>query len=351
MKSNPVPTVKVSVAQPSTTKPKEFKWMGFKSHMMATMAKWREIDYLTDTTFHCHDGQKVSAHRLVLAAASPLLKEAMSQDLCDQVVIIVPEVTSIVMTAILDLVYKGRMNITPTSTWAIRSLVEILKINAEDVSVISAGAKKLTPATPAITLRVPVPSPKSPAAAVQPPQTSVTPQPQNNGAAPELVVSSRGRKRKQTVSPPKIPAKVARVSTPGTTPKATSKKQQLAEKKTIASTKKQQSVNKKSVKNNNPSSKSSIAAAALADADDPLNTSTGYHDLEDVETWVCGVCKCYDPIITTPVKNPKQAEAMMTTEWIGCDCNRWYHKYCTKLKKIDDSFSCVQLGIECLPLS
>ena len=40
-----------------------------------------------------------------------------------------------------------------------------------------------------------------------------------------------------------------------------------------------------------------------------------------VETMVCGVCKCYDPIITTPVKNPKQAEAMMTTEWIGCDCN------------------------------
>jgi len=203
-----------------------------------------------------------------------------------------------------------------------------------------------------ITLKVPVPSPKSPAAAVQPPQTSVTPQPQNNGAAPELVVSSRGRKRKQTVSPPKIPAKVARVSTPGTTPKATSKKQQLAEKKTIASTKKQQLSNKKSVKNNNPSSKSSIAATdALGDANDPLNTSTGYHDLEDVETWVCGVCKCYDPIITTPVKNPKQAEAMMTTEWIGCDCNRWYHKYCTKLKKIDDSFSCVQLGIECLPLS
>jgi len=343
MKSNPahLPTVKFSVAQPSTTKPKEFKWMGFKSHMMATMAKWREHDYLTDTTFHCHDGQKVSAHRLVLAAASPILKEAMSQDLADQVVIIVPEVTSIVMTAILDLVYKGRMNITPTSTWAIRSLVEILKINAEDVSVISAGAKKLTPA---ITLRVPVSSPKPPAKAVQPPQTSVTPQPQNNGA-PELV-SSRGRKRKQTVPPPNVPAKVARVSTPGTTtPKATSKKQQLAEKKTTASTKKQQS-NKKSVKNNNPSSKSSIAAA-----DDPLNTSTGYHDLEDVETWVCGVCKCYDPIITTPVKNPKQAEAMMTTEWIGCDCNRWYHKYCTKLKKIDDSFSCVQLGIECLPLS
>ena len=32
---------------------KGFKWMGFKSHMLATMAKWREADYFTDTVFQC----------------------------------------------------------------------------------------------------------------------------------------------------------------------------------------------------------------------------------------------------------------------------------------------------------
>ena len=32
---------------------KDFKWMGFKSHMMATMAKWREAGHLTDTVFQC----------------------------------------------------------------------------------------------------------------------------------------------------------------------------------------------------------------------------------------------------------------------------------------------------------
>ena len=42
--------------------------MGFKSHMMATMAKWRERDYLTDTTFQCYDGQ-VSAHRFVVKSS------------------------------------------------------------------------------------------------------------------------------------------------------------------------------------------------------------------------------------------------------------------------------------------
>ena len=83
---------------------KEFKWMGFKSHMMATLAQWRDENYGTDATFQCTDGQ-VSAHRLILAAASPLLKEVMSQD--DQVVIFLPEVSSKVMKSILDLVYKG----------------------------------------------------------------------------------------------------------------------------------------------------------------------------------------------------------------------------------------------------
>ena len=74
---------------------------------------------------------------------------------------------------------------------------------------------------------------------------------------------------------------------------------------------------------------------------------TGFHDLDDVETWVCAICQCYDPVI----KNPRDKELLMTTEWIGCDCNRWYHKYCTKLKHIDDSFSCKQLKKECLPPS
>ena len=36
-----------------TNLPKEFKWMGFKSHMLATMAKWREVDFLTDAAFQC----------------------------------------------------------------------------------------------------------------------------------------------------------------------------------------------------------------------------------------------------------------------------------------------------------
>ena len=73
----------------------------------------------------------------MVAAASPLLRETMSQDPNEEIIISVPEITSAVMAAMMDLLYKGRMYITPSNTWAIRSLVEVLRINAEDVSVIS----------------------------------------------------------------------------------------------------------------------------------------------------------------------------------------------------------------------
>ena len=185
------------------------------------------------------------------------------------------------MTSILDLIYKGRMTITPQSTYAIRSLVKVLMINAEDVSIIASGSKK--PVTP-----------------ILPASTAST-------ASPE-VQNTRKRKRESLGETPK-PAKI---------PKSGGRKK----------TKKGQKGLETAASNEEP---------------------TGFHDYEDVETWVCAICQCYDPVITSPVKpgNPD----IMTTEWIGCDCNRWYHKYCTKLKHIDDSFSCKQLNRECLPLT
>ena len=75
---------------------------------------------------------------------------------------------------------------------------------------------------------------------------------------------------------------------------------------------------------------------------------TGYHDMSDVETWVCAICKCYDP----PVDAGQDGEGSGdTTEWIGCDCNRWYHKLCTRLAVVDETFSCKLLKLVCLPVT
>ena len=68
---------------------------------------------------------------------------------------------------------------------------------------------------------------------------------------------------------------------------------------------------------------------------------SGVHDITRKDTWVCAICECYDP--------PEEDSARPTTEWIGCDCNRWYHKHCTKLRKIDNSFCCENVNLPCLP--
>lgn len=70
----------------------------------------------------------------------------------------------------------------------------------------------------------------------------------------------------------------------------------------------------------------------------------GLHDLENTTTWVCAICGQYDPIL--PGSSSRDGD---TTEWIGCDCNRWFHKFCTRLKEVDDSFSCRNVHKTCLP--
>lgn len=257
---------------------------------------------------------KVAAHRLILAAASPLLCEAMPQDSNEEVIISVPETSSSVMAALLDLIYKGRMNITPSNTWDIRSLVQVLCINAEDVSVISSGAKK--PALPPIDSHSNV----------------------SNNSNDSLKKSSRKRKRESSGS----------VVPPLKTTKCKRKRHLTG--LLLATTLHFLSVSPAPVEQPHKGRKRS-----KKNNSGPLDTSSaaetsGFHDLEDVETWVCAICQCYDPIITSPLKGPG-SDILATTEWIGCDCNRWYHKYCTKLKHIDDSFSCKQLNRECLPMT
>ena len=73
---------------------------------------------------------------------------------------------------------------------------------------------------------------------------------------------------------------------------------------------------------------------------------SGYHDMSNVETWVCAICHLYDPATSDVGEGSGD-----TTEWIGCDCNRWYHKLCTKLAVVDETFCCAQVKLECLPPS
>ena len=63
---------------------------------------------------------------------------------------------------------------------------------------------------------------------------------------------------------------------------------------------------------------------------------------------VCGICKEYDPPLPEGGESEKGSK-YYTTDWVGCDCDMWYHKQCTKLKRIKQRFSCRSVKRKCKP--
>jgi len=67
-----------------------------------------------------------------------------------------------------------------------------------------------------------------------------------------------------------------------------------------------------------------------------------YEEEEEASDYVCGVCESWD------VPEHLAKHIGQTTEWIGCDCDRWFHKQCTGMKKFTTKFSCKSLKMDCL---
>ena len=78
------------------------------------------------------------------------------------------------------------------------------------------------------------------------------------------------------------------------------------------------------------------------------NTSSKIEDVtgkysKEEEMVSCGICELMDP----PVDPDNPNSTAQTTEWVGCDCYRWFHKSCTKLTKFTEKFSCKSVKMKC----
>ena len=69
---------------------------------------------------------------------------------------------------------------------------------------------------------------------------------------------------------------------------------------------------------------------------------TGKYSKEE-ELVTCGICHLLDP----PVDPSVPQSSVETTEWVGCDCYRWFHKSCTQLTKFTEKFSCKSVRMRC----
>ncbi len=64
---------------------------------------------------------------------------------------------------------------------------------------------------------------------------------------------------------------------------------------------------------------------------------------ESEDDYQCGICAQYDP-----PEMDETSGGSVSVGWVGCDCDRWFHKQCTKLSRFTDRFSCRSVKMKCL---
>jgi len=302
---------------------------GHNAYVMSCARINRDASQFTDVVLVCPDGN-VTAHRLVLAAASTTLRkallevpanDAMSEGMHEHT-ILVPEVKKSVVAGLIDFLYTGKLLLSRSNARDMQLLVRLLGIDPENVRVealeeVSQKRLKQTQLTSTMGLTVK--------------QNSHTDfSKENLGNTPE------------EAKPLPLRASKRRASQESSGSNGSSKEAKQSPLKRKRSLIKPQwpKIIRHQIKSFGKKQKILKPSKRLTQLH-----ITGYHNERDNNTWVCYTCKCYDPIYSENEKIPE------STEWIGCDCGRWYHQVCTKLAVIDESsFSCHSVNVKCIDI-
>ena len=87
------------------------KWNDFKENVNATFENLRRNKEFCDVTLACEDGRQVEAHKVVLAATSPVFQKLLSDNKHAQPMIYMRGVLLEDLEAIVDFLYFGEANI------------------------------------------------------------------------------------------------------------------------------------------------------------------------------------------------------------------------------------------------
>ncbi|XKL62428.1 hypothetical protein PGB90_002261 [Kerria lacca] len=102
--------------------------------LIEEIRQWFLCDTFADMTIICEKGQLVRGHRLVLAAASPLVKRLLEEsDISSEnaVVIQMPDVKESHMKTVLTFLYTGQVNVEYSDLDSITEIFHLLEIKTE----------------------------------------------------------------------------------------------------------------------------------------------------------------------------------------------------------------------------
>lgn len=190
------------------------RWNDFHSNVSSSFKELREADQFYDVTLCCDNGDaEVRAHKVVLAACSPFFRKVLLRYTHNNPLIYLKGVDSHNLTAVLNFMYQGEVNVSQdelpaflkvAEELAIKGLTDSSKADNSHNSSVNNSSKAETPASAPAPKKTPKrPPPLTPAGGAKP-SSSSTPQ------APPLQAAPNVKKRKTeraTYAPTEIDVK------------------------------------------------------------------------------------------------------------------------------------------------
>ena len=87
------------------------KWNDFRENVTLAFGSMREDQDFSDVTLVCEDGQQIEAHKVILAAASPLFQKLLKCNKHPHPMIYMRGMKYSELVAIADFLYHGEANI------------------------------------------------------------------------------------------------------------------------------------------------------------------------------------------------------------------------------------------------
>ena len=86
-------------------------WNDFQDNVKSAFGNLRDDQDFADVTLACEDGQKIEAHKVILAASSPVLQNLLNLNKHPHPLIYMRRMKSEDLSAILDFLYYGSANV------------------------------------------------------------------------------------------------------------------------------------------------------------------------------------------------------------------------------------------------
>ena len=103
------------------------RWNDFQTNMVASFKHLRDEKSFCDVTI-ATEGQHTKAHKMILCACSPYFKNLLEQNPAKHPIIILKDVALMHLTAILEFMYAGEVNVAQDQLPAFLKTAEKLKI-------------------------------------------------------------------------------------------------------------------------------------------------------------------------------------------------------------------------------